>query len=67
MVSLATVEKRVKITITLPEIPKSSRIFAKAAARFIPVCDCATSTRSSNIETGTPRSSKWIVTATYAL
>jgi hypothetical protein len=48
-------------------MPKSSSIFANAAARLIPECDFATSTISSNIVSGTPFNSRVTVTATYAL
>ena len=46
---------------------KLSRIFANAAAKLNPKCDCATSTISSNIVTGTLLSLKWTETAMYAL
>ena len=52
---------------TLSKIPKSSRIFANAAARFNPECDFATSTRSRSIHKGMPLFSRWTVTATKAL
>jgi hypothetical protein len=55
------------VALTLSEIPKSSRIFAKAAANATPECDSATCTMSSNIDMGFPCFSKWMVTTTYAL
>jgi len=44
-----------------------SRILANAAAKFKPECDCARSTGSRSVATGTPSFSKWTVTAIYAL
>jgi hypothetical protein len=53
--------------LTLFDMPNTSTIWAKTAARFAPEWDFATSTISSNIQVDMPLLLEWTVTATKAL
>jgi hypothetical protein len=66
-VSLGILFGLVLESLTLSLIPNASKTSTKAAARFTPVWDFATSTISSRKALGTPPFSKCTVIATYAL